>query len=168
MTKPMLFAGAAAAALTLCACNKQDAAEAAAVPVDTMSEVNSIKVDEAKWNDAYHSKDVDALVANYAPDATFATGGATVKGADAIRKLYTDAVKDPNFDVSFAADTVQVASSGDMAYSRGHFTAKSTDPATKQPVSASGTYVTVYKKQSDGSWKAVEDISVVNPAAAAS
>ena len=34
-----------------------------------------------------------------------------------------------------------------------------TDPKTKQVVHQQGSYVTTYKKQSDGSWKAVFDIA---------
>ena len=34
-----------------------------------------------------------------------------------------------------------------------------TDGATKKPVTLTGSYVTIYKKQPDGSWKAVEDIA---------
>ena len=33
-----------------------------------------------------------------------------------------------------------------------------TDPKAKKPVTDKGKYVTVYKKQADGSWKAVADI----------
>ncbi len=34
-----------------------------------------------------------------------------------------------------------------------------TNPATKQPLSDHGSYVTTYAKQADGSWKAVADIA---------
>ena len=38
-----------------------------------------------------------------------------------------------------------------------------TDPASKQPKTESGTYFTVYRKQADGGWKAVEDVTVPGP-----
>ena len=53
-----------------------------------------------------------------------------------------------------------------MATARGRFTETSTDPATKKSRSGSGTFLTVYRKQSDGSWKAVEDWAVADPAPA--
>ena len=42
-----------------------------------------------------------------------------------------------------------------------------TDPATKQAKTENGTYVTVYRKQDDGSWKAVEDAVIPGAPAAA-
>jgi ketosteroid isomerase-like protein len=51
-----------------------------------------------------------------------------------------------------------VAGSGDLAYSRGTYTMTMTDPKTKKPVTDHGSYVTDYRKQPDGSWKAVADI----------
>lgn len=71
--------------------------------------------------------------------------------------------KDANFDVSFSSDKIET--SGDLAYSRGRFTEKHSDAANK-PVSTSGSYITVYKKQADGSWKVVEDFTAAEPAAA--
>jgi ketosteroid isomerase-like protein len=56
--------------------------------------------------------------------------------------------------------------SGDLAYSRGHFTEKYTDPKTGKVMTDSGSYLTVYKKQEDGSWKAVEDFVVADPSSA--
>ena len=82
-----------------------------------------------------------------------------------IRKVYEEGLKDPNFNFTFAADKVEVAEAGDMAVAQGRFTETYTDPATKQAKSDKGSFLTVYKKQSDGSWKAVQDWAVADPAA---
>jgi ketosteroid isomerase-like protein len=66
--------------------------------------------------------------------------------------------------IEFAADRVQVAEAGDMAYSRGHYTLQMTDKATNKPSISHGSYLTVYKKEADGSWKAVEDFITPGPA----
>jgi len=81
----------------------------------------------------------------------------------AIRKAYADAGTDQNFAVSFASDKIDVAGSGDLAYARGHFTENYTDPKTAKAMTTSGSYITVYKKQQDGSWKAVEDFAASDP-----
>lgn len=128
---------------------------------------DAIAADEKKWNDEFHAKpkNAEALAAHYASDAYFVVPGMKhASGSGDIRKAYDNAIKDPNFDVTFSSDKVEVAESGDLAYSRGHFTEKYTDPKTKQVVTDGGSYITVYKKQSDGSWRAVEDFTAVEPA----
>ena len=64
---------------------------------------------------------------------------------------------DPNFAVTFAATKVDAAGSGDLAYTQGTYSMTASDPKTKAPVTEKGKYLTVYRKQADGSWKAVED-----------
>lgn len=133
--------------------------------VDVAAVKQALAAEESNWNQAFHTKNLDGLVAPYASDAVFILPGLPAQvGTSAIRKAYVDALKDPNFDVSFAADRVEVARSGDLAFTQGHFTMKGSDPKTKQATTtASGSYLTVYKKQSDGSWKAIQDWAAANP-----
>ena len=155
--KTVLLAGAALA-LTLSGCNKAaSAGDASAVQA-------ALKADEKKWNDQFKSKDFEGLISHYADDAFFVAPGVTANGSTEIRKAYAAALADHYFELSFASDKVDVAGSGDIAYARGHFSEKYQDPKSKQIVSDSGSYVTVYKKQADGSWKAVEDVASADPA----
>ena len=154
--------GAASVALSLGACASQPKAQ------DANSIKQAIQADEQEWNAEFHARprDMEALVAHYADDAYFTAPGAPpASGATEIRKSYATGLTDPNFDISFAADKIDVAASGDLAYARGRFTEKFTDPKTSQPVSVEGSFVTVYRKQADGSWKAVEDFAVADPGA---
>ena len=128
---------------------------------------DTIKADEKAWSDEFQAKprSLDALLAHYAPDAFFiAPGVGPASGIAAIRKAYEEGLKDPNFNITFAADNVDVAASGDLATSQGRFEETYSDPATKQAAKASGSFLTVYKKQGDGSWKAVQDWAVADPA----
>jgi ketosteroid isomerase-like protein len=45
-----------------------------------------------------------------------------------------------------------------LGYTQGTYTLTITDPKTKKPVTDKGKYVTAYKKQADGTWKAVADM----------
>jgi ketosteroid isomerase-like protein len=167
LTKSFALLGAAALVLSVSGCQKYESKPAgneAAPAADTAAVTDAIKADEKKWNDDFHAKNVDALLAHYAPDAVAVFPGAPSVTGDGLRKTYEDAVKDANFDVSFSSDKIDA--SGDLAYSRGHFTEKYTDPNTKAAASNGGSYITVYKKQADGSWKVVEDFTAVEPAAA--
>ncbi|HEX6071522.1 MAG TPA: nuclear transport factor 2 family protein [Sphingomicrobium sp.] len=139
-----------------------------AAKTDQAAVVAQLKANEAKWNQVYADHDAAALASAYAPDAALANpGAALVSGAEAIRRETAAFASDPNLKVAFASDRIQVARSGDLAYTRGHYTLTMTDPETKQPVNSAGNYLTVWQEQSDGSWKAVEDFVTPGPAPAA-
>ena len=153
------LAGAAALAITVAGCQRYASTGASADQIKA-----AIKADEKKWNDDFKAKDLESLLGHYTDDAYFVVPGAKpASGSTEIRKVYADATSDQNFSISFASDKVDVAESGDLAYSRGHFTEKYTDPKTQKVMTGSGSYVTVYKKQSDGGWKVVEDFAATDP-----
>lgn len=150
--------GAAALAMALSACEK------ASKGADADSVKQAIQTDEAKWNQQFKSKDTEALVDHYSDDAFFtAPGVAGVQGSTSIRQVYANASTDPAFELQFKSDKIDVSKSGDMAYARGKFDEQYTDPKTGKVMSDSGSYITVYKKQDDGSWKAVEDFAAADP-----
>ena len=124
------------------------------------TDVQAIKDLEAQWNKEYEAKDLDKLVGHYTDDAVLmAPGTAPAVGKDAIRSELRQMVADPALSLKFEATRVEVASGGDMAYTQGSYTITVTDPSTKKPINDKGSYVTVYRKQADSSWKAVSDIA---------
>ena len=141
-------------ALTMCCSQAPKSAET------HDADVQAVKDNEAQWNKDYEAKDLDKVVAHYTDDAVLmAPGTAPSGGKDAIRSGLKPMLLDPVFSLKFEASRVEVANGGDMAYTQGLYTLTLTDPATKKPFNDKGTYVTVYKKQGDGSWKAVSDIA---------
>jgi ketosteroid isomerase-like protein len=157
---PLMLVTAAAFAMT--GCTKK--AEAAA---DTAKIADAIRAQEAGWQQGYNDKDINVLAAEYADDAAIANPGEALATTDVGRRKSLQALlSDPNLKISFASDRVTVASSGDVASSRGHYTITTTDKATNKAVTSSGTYLTVYKKQADGGFKAVEDVIIPGPAPA--
>src|SRR3954451_5786911 len=148
------------AALAVAACQNS------AASVDTAAIANSIKADEKKWSDEFQAKprDSEALVAHYADDAYFVSPGAKpASGIIEIRKVYADGLTNPNFNITFAADKVDVAQAGDFATSQGRFSMTYSDPDSERPVKVGGSFLTVYKKQADDSWKVVQDWAVADP-----
>jgi uncharacterized protein (TIGR02246 family) len=149
-----------AAAIAVSGCQRQGSAGSA----DADSVKKAIQADEKSWNEQFKANDTEGLIGHYADDAFFvAPGVKPAEGSTAVRKAYADAHTDQNFSVNFASDKIDVAGSGDLAYARGHFSEKYTDPKTGKVMTDSGHYITVYKKQSDGSWKAVEDFAAADP-----
>ncbi len=160
MHKAIPVAIAVVAALGVSGCTKK--AEAAG---DTAQISDAIKAQEAQWEKDYAAKDLNALAGHYADDAALGGPGDPLATTDVDRRKELQAlVTDPNFKLSFATDRVQVAQSGEYAYSRGHYSMTLTDKATNKPADNQGSYLTVYKKQDDGSWKAVEDFVTPGPA----
>ncbi len=144
----------AAAVLTLfvTACNQSSGNHDA--------DVKAIQASEIQWNQEYVSKDLDKIVAHYAPDAVLIVPGEpAISGPDAIRNALKQMTSDPALSLKFQATKVDVAASGDLAYTRGSYTLAVTDPHTGKVVNDHGSFVTTYRKQPDGSWKAVTDIA---------
>jgi uncharacterized protein (TIGR02246 family) len=119
----------------------------------------AVKSVEADMLAAFHAKDAAKLSGYYASDAVLAVPGRTVHGTDAISKANAEDLNDPAFKLDFANERTDVANSGDLAYTSGSFQVTFTNSQTKKVESQSGTYLTVFRKQADGSWKAVADIA---------
>ena len=129
-------------------------------PPDTHdADVKAIKDVETAWVQAFATKDAYKIATVYSEDASvFMTDSPIITGIPAIKAALKPIVADKNFAITFASEKVDVAKSGDLGYSQGAYTMTSTSPKTKKAVTEKGKYVTVFKKQADGSWKAVSDI----------
>jgi uncharacterized protein (TIGR02246 family) len=135
-----------------------------AAPPDTRAaDQKAISDDEVAWVADWKSKDLERIVSHYADDAiVMEPGMPEMKGKDAIRAGTKAFLSDKNFALSFTPTSVEASKGDDLAYSRGTFTATMTDAKAKKPVTETGKYVTVYRKQADGSWKAILDINNVD------
>jgi len=122
------------------------------------SAADAIKSTDQQWADAAASKDVDKSASFCGPDAAILVPNApAAEGKEAIRKWFQEIFNIPNFKLIWHATGAEGAKSGDLGYSTGKFDLSYTDPSGKQ-VTDHGKYVTVWKKQKDGSWKVVRDI----------
>jgi uncharacterized protein (TIGR02246 family) len=143
----------AAAALTLMAvaCNDADTHDA---------DVKAVQANEIQWNQDWQAKDSNKIVAHYADDAVLIIPGSpAINGKDAIAKSLAGMLADPALSLKFQTVKTDVAKSGDLGYTQGSYTLTLTDPQTKQIINDHGNYVTTYRKQADGTWKAVADIA---------
>jgi ketosteroid isomerase-like protein len=103
-------------------------------------------------------KDLDKIASFRADDASvFFPNMPILNGQAAIKPAINEMMADPNFSITFGATKVEVAKSSDYGYAQGTYTMTATDPKTKKVLTEKGKYVTVHKKQADGSWKAVAD-----------
>lgn len=154
-----LLCGTAALALTMTACNP--APPAATTPPDTHdADVKAITDLETQANSDWAAKSADKIVNFYADDAVLMTPGAEpVKGRDAIKTTLNGMLADKALSLTFKSSKVDVAKSGDLGYTQGDYQMTMTNPATHKVMNDHGTYVTTFRKQADGSWRAVADIA---------
>jgi len=95
----------------------------------------------------------DAFVHFAADSAVLQRNNQLIKGKDNIDYAYQDI---HSKGLSWKADFVDVANSGDMAYSYGKFVFSAKDSLGLEQKDT-GVFHTVWKRQSDGSWKFVWD-----------
>jgi ketosteroid isomerase-like protein len=102
---------------------------------------------------AQSAKDPDKFMSYVAQDATvYAPGEPAAKGAATIRTKFEEMSRAPGFSLTWTPDKADVAKSGDIAYTTGSYEMTTAGGTEK------GKYVTVWKKQPDGSWKVTDDI----------
>jgi uncharacterized protein (TIGR02246 family) len=145
--------GAAAVTLMMAGCGS--------TPADThAADVKAITNEEAQWNQDYAAKDLEKIVSHYADDGVLIVSGVPPSnGKDAIRSALQQMIADPAMTLTFKAAKVDVAKSGDLGYSQGSYQLTVTDPVSHKVVNDHGSYVTTYRKQANGAWKAVADIA---------
>jgi len=136
-----------------------DSAATAAPPVVDVAAIRqAIEQANAKFIDAMIRGDSAGMVANYADDAVVMDPGAPASrgrgeiGARFAKKLQSAKVSDEK------ATTASVDVAGDYAIEAGTFDVTAT-PKGGKPTHSTGKYLTVWKKQADGSWKIYRDIN---------
>jgi uncharacterized protein (TIGR02246 family) len=145
------------------------AASGCAPQVDIEAERAAIReLTDVEWMEAGQAKDLDRWVSFHTDDALlFLPNAPLVTGKEAIRAVVSDLLSTPGYEGSWETTKVEVARSGDLAYSYGPQETTVND-AEGNPVTDRQKWVAVWKKQPDGSWKcAVLILNSDGPAAAA-
>ena len=110
------------------------------------------------WSELVASGDLDAVLAVWAEDAVLMPPGMpALEGKMAIRSYVEAAAQLPGFQISWEPVRVHVSRSGDMAYMIERNVSTLND-SLGHPVMTYGKVVTVWQKDSNGSWKNVIDI----------
>ena len=89
-------------------------------------------------------------------------GTAPLIGKVAIAKSAAWSPKD--YQLTWTPTDAMMGPSGDMGYTWGHFEGRSKD-AHGNPVSTSGRFITMWRREPDGNWKVVLDAGANEPAA---
>lgn len=120
-------------------------------PVDIARERTALMNTDHEWSQA--SADPDKFTSFYAAEASFYPAGMpVVKGPPAIREVIGQLMAMPGFKLEIAPTNTQIGASGDVGYITGTYR------LTLASGVENGKYVTVWRKQADGTWRVVEDI----------
>lgn len=115
----------------------------------------AIMAQRAAFVQALKAGDATRAVEIFAPDAVVLMGNVpAVHGKAAIREFYAGIP--PLGDFKIYGE--QFESAGDLVVLRGAESFTRTPPGATVPVTSTGKYVEVWKKQPDGSWKLLWDI----------
>jgi uncharacterized protein (TIGR02246 family) len=120
-----------------------------------MAAEDEIRAADQAWLKAFAARDLERSLQFCADDCEVMPQNApAAKGRDAIRLLFGKWFK-PGLKIRWTPDRVEA--SGELGFSSGTYEMSFEESGTT--VSARGKYVCVWKKQADGSWKVVRDIS---------
>jgi ketosteroid isomerase-like protein len=119
---------------------------------------------EAKFARATAEGGGKAFAAWFAEDGvTMGNGQAPAQGREAIAKSATWSPQ--NYQLTWTPTDGVMSPSGDMGYTWGHYEGHSRDADGNSKVTT-GRYLTIWRKEPDGSWKVTLDASQEEPAAA--
>lgn len=119
--------------------------------VNLEQERNSLLALDREWSQT--TKDTEKFLSYFAPDASvYPQGMPVARGTAAIRDTFTKMNSMPGMSLAWSATKADVGATGDLGYTAGTY------EMTLDGASEKGKYVTVWKKQSGGAWKVMEDI----------
>jgi uncharacterized protein (TIGR02246 family) len=142
--------------LLLAACGGVPTATA---PDTRATDEAAIRAADTAWAKASESHQVDAVLAAYEDNAiSFGANSKPSKGKEAIRRAITEAYSTPGFSMTWTPIQVDVARSGEIGYSRGRYQ-MFMKGAKGEDIADQGTYLAIWRRQPDGTWRVAEDIA---------
>ena len=102
---------------------------------------------------------VDAWVAHFAPEGVMISGQGEISGEPYIRAAMEDLFADSTVAFTWEPRRARAAQSGELGYTVGDYRISRRDSTgTIVETLDRGMYVTVWRRQPDGSWKVVADV----------
>jgi len=113
----------------------------------------------AEWVEAWEKGNPARIAALFTDDAVMLSqGGRVFKGRQEILERQKAAMQSVTRPVKVSVITVKIWLDGDAAYETGKYKYEYTKKG--KPVTEEGRYVTMWKRQGDGSWKLSMDMAV--------
>lgn len=115
------------------------------------------KLDD-EWSAAAATKDADKVASFYAADAiAYPPNEPVCVGREAAKKVWAAYFADESFKISWKSTHAEISKSGDLGFTSGTYEDSYKGPDGNM-VHEKGKFLCVWKKQGDGSWKAIHDM----------
>jgi ketosteroid isomerase-like protein len=109
------------------------------------------------WVQDLRTKQLEPILKFYGPDAVFLQpSGERITGSAALRALFQNIMATFNSDL--VLHSLNLETSGDLAYDSGEFQENLTTIATGAKITSKGSYIIIFKRQSNGSWQIVQHV----------
>ena len=113
----------------------------------------------AEWVEAWEKGDPEMVAAIFTDDGVMLSqGGKVFKGRQQILERQKAAMQSVTRPIKVSVITVKIWLDADVAYETGKYKYEYTEKGTS--VTEEGRYVTMWKRQRDGSWKLSMDMAV--------
>ena len=139
---------------------EQEGKGASPTPSAALAEARqAIDKGNAQWIDAWDKADAALLSRLFAEDGILlGRNGKIFKGPQQIFERQKPLMEGAGKGVKVTVTTVDLWLNGDTAYETGKYSYKYQEKG--KPVTEEGRYVTIWKRQSDGSWKIIADMGI--------
>jgi uncharacterized protein (TIGR02246 family) len=113
----------------------------------------------AEWIEAWEKGNPEMLAAIFTDDGIMLSqGGKVFKGRQQIFERQKEAMQSVTRPIKVSVITVKIWLDGDAAYETGRYKYEYTEKG--KPTTEEGRYVTMWKRQGDGSWKLTMDMAI--------
>jgi ketosteroid isomerase-like protein len=111
---------------------------------------------------ATRKKGLEGWVSFFAEDAVISQFKPPAQGREGVRKAYEPLFASRDLDFQWTPQHAEVFPAGNLGYTTGRYTLAYTGHDGTH-VKQTGSYLTVWRKQADGSWKVIADFGAQDP-----
>ena len=127
-------------------------------PIDTAAIEQTVRAADMEWSKAAGAHNLTGVVSYYGDGAVMLPPNAPMAtDIVAIRKQWA-AMLPAEVDATWTPGRVEVATAGDLVYDVGTYTAITKATKKTKGSTDTGKYMSIWKKQVDGSWKVTSQI----------
>jgi ketosteroid isomerase-like protein len=134
-----------------------------AFATDVKAETELLAADRSFAHDTAQ-RGIEGWVDGFTDDGVMLPPGKPiVKGKGEIREEMSTLLTDPGTHLDWEPEHAAVSASGDLGYTLGHTAVTKTLPNGTELVLGKLKYMTVWKRQADGHWKAAATVGTAEP-----